>query len=722
MPGLSRHLSPAPRRLAIGATSLITAVLLGVLSTHLMAEAPDEASDPAAGGALMLKGKGVATALPAVRLGTDIDVTVSGPVARVRVTQAFRNTSQHWMEATYLYPLPEDGAVDSLKMVVGQKVFIGHIKKREEARQLYDQAKRNGQKAGLVEASRANLVRNSVANVGPSETVLIAIEYQAPVRQLGGEYALRLPLVVGPRYVPPHSLTDAQGDPDPAKLADAQALTAPLAHPSLGKALNPVSISVRLAPGFAPANIVSPYHRIAIHKDGAQQSTVRLAEGEVHADRDFELRWRSASADPTVALFAGERDGERYLMASITPPAPDKLPPAPPREMVFVIDNSGSMGGESMRAAKESLLYALDTLRPQDSFNIIRFDDSMTRLFERATPASTDQIALARRFTEGLEAEGGTEMLPALKSALDDPLIAQAEGKQVRQIIFLTDGNLSNEREMMEEIARKGGRSRVFMVGIGSAPNGFLMRRMAETGRGTYTNIGAGAEVTAKMTALLDRLKRPVVQDLAVTIEGAPLDLSPRALPDLYAGEPLVLLGRGKALDGKLVVKGRIDGREWNQSIDLSAAATSPATPRLWASRRIAEIEAQRWSSQMEDAAAADAIAALGLDFGLVTRETSLVAIDETPSRPEGSRLTEEELPLLLPAGWDFDSLFGGPIVQPGAQGSESGKPTDQAEAFDLPQTATGYGARIGQGLVLLLLGFFGLRMSRGRRQAAHRA
>ena len=722
MPGLSRHPSPTPRRLVIGATSLITAVLLGVLSTHLMAEAPDEASDPAAGGALMLKGKGVATALPAVRLGTDIDVTVSGPVARVRVTQAFRNTSQHRMEATYLYPLPEDGAVDSLKMVVGQKVFIGHIKKREEARQLYDQAKRNGQKAGLVEASRANLFRNSVANVGPGETVLIAIEYQAPVRQLGGEYALRLPLVVGPRYVPPHSLTDTQGNPDPAKLADAQAVTAPLAHPSLGKALNPVSISVRLAPGFAPANIISPYHRIAIHKDGAQQSTVRLAEGEVPADRDFELRWRSASADPTVALFAGERDGEQYLMASITPPAPDKLPPAPPREMVFVIDNSGSMGGESMRAAKESLLYALDTLRPQDSFNIIRFDDSMTRLFERATPASTDQIALARRFTEGLEAEGGTEMLPALKAALDDPLTAQAQGQQVRQIIFLTDGNLSNEREMMEEIAAKGGRSRVFMVGIGSAPNGFLMRRMAETGRGTYTNIGAGAEVTAKMTALLDRLKRPVVQDLAVTIEGAPLDLTPRALPDLYAGEPLVLLGRGKALDGKLVVRGWIDGRDWKQSIDLSAAAASPATPRLWASRRIAEIEAQRWSSQMEDAAAADAIAALGLDFGLVTRETSLVAIDETPSRPEGSRLTEEELPLLLPAGWDFDSLFGGPIVQPGAQGSESGKPTDQAEAFDLPQTATGYGARIGQGLVLLLLGFFGLRMSRGRRQAAHRA
>ncbi|MGE4431601.1 MAG: marine proteobacterial sortase target protein [Sphingobium sp.] len=708
-------------RLTLGAAMLIAALSLCLMSSHLMAETPDAATaaDPVAGGALMLRGKGVSAALPAVRLGTDMNVSVTGQIARVRVTQAFRNTSSRWMEATYLYPLPDDGAVDSLKMVVGQKVFIGHIKRREEARVLYEKAKEQGQKAGLVESARANLFRNSVANVGPGETVVIAIEYQAPVRQLGGEYALRLPLVAGPRYVPPHSLTDENGNPDPAKIADAQDVTAPIAVPSLGAALNPVSISVRLAPGFRPANIISPYHRIAIHEDNAEERTIRLAGGQAPADRDFELRWRSASADPTIALFREERGGEQYLMAAITPPAPDRIPAVPPREMVFVIDNSGSMGGASMRAAKESLLYALDTLRPQDRFNIIRFDDSMTQLFDRSTPASADQIALARRFTEGLEASGGTEMLPALKAALVDRE-GNTAGEGVRQIVFLTDGDLSNEREMMEEIAAHGGRSRLFMVGIGSAPNSFLMRRMAEGGRGTYTHIGADKEVMARMTALLDRLKAPVVQNVAVTVDGAPLDLTPQTLPDLYAGEPLTLLGRGKALDGILTVSGTIAGKSWSQRVDLSAARPSPSIAKLWANRRIAEVEAQRWSRQMEEDAASEAIARLGLDYGLVTRETSLVAIDETPSRPEGARLTREELPLLLPAGWDFDRLFGGAVPLPAAGAADSGTlPADQAEALDLPATATGFTTMILRGLALLMLGLAGLYLARPRKAEA---
>jgi Ca-activated chloride channel family protein len=255
--------------------------------------------------------------------------------------------------------------------------------------------------------------------------------------------------------------------------------------------------------------------------------------------------------------------------------------------MVFVIDNSGSMGGQSMDAAKESLLHALDTLRPEDRFNVIRFDDTMTQLFEQSVPATPEQIATARRFTEGLEANGGTEMLPALKAALVDATPNDEQG--VRQVIFLTDGDLSNEKDMMAEIAAHGGRSRVFMVGIGSAPNNFLMRRMAEAGRGTYTNIGDGTEVNAKMTALLDRLKAPVARDLTVTVDGAPLDFTPRRLPDLYAGEPLVLLGQAQNLSGRLTVSGMIGDKPWSQTVDLSAAVDSPAVAKLWptaASRR----------------------------------------------------------------------------------------------------------------------------------------
>lgn len=689
-------------RLLLGLSLLLGLAALIFLPARLSAS--ELAADPDAigSGTLLLQGKGVATAQPALRLGTDMDVTVSGQIARVRVTQAFRNTGSQWMEGSYLYPLPEDGAVDSLKMVVGQRVIIGHIKRREEARALYEQAREQGKRAGLVESERPNLFRNSVANVGPGETVLIAIEYQAPVRQLGGTFALRLPLVVGPRYAP--AGTGA---------ADAAGVSAPLAHPALGKNLNPISITVHLAPGFQPANLISPYHRITVRNEGTEGRLVRLADGAVPADRDFELRWRSASADPTIGLFRQTLGGDAYLMAAITPPVDEPKRTAQPREMVFVIDNSGSMGGASMEAAKQSLLYALGTLRPQDRFNVIRFDDTMTRLFDDSVAATPEQIALARRFTEGLQANGGTEMLPALQSALIDS--HPEDRNSVRQVIFLTDGDISNEREMMAAIAARAGRSRVFMVGIGSAPNQYLMRRMAEAGRGSFTNVGTGGEVAAKMNALLDRLTAPVVRDLKVSIDGAPLDLTPRSLPDLYAGEPLVLLGKGRTLSGTLTVSGRIGDKPWSRTVDLAQAADSPAVAKLWANRRIADIEAARWAGEMESDAADEAIARLGLDYGIVTGQTSLVAVDETPARPEGARLTREELPLLLPAGWDFDTLFGGAAAA--GRGGDI-QPAEAVEAMDLPQTATGYAAPIIQGLALLLLGLTGLALQRRKVRA----
>ncbi|AZI35746.1 marine proteobacterial sortase target protein [Caenibius tardaugens] len=701
--------SDRPRcRLVLGLSLLLGLVALVFLTNRLTASEAAADADAIGSGTLMLSGKGVATAVPAVRLGTDMDVTVSGQIARVRVTQAFRNTSDQWMEATYLYPLPEEGAVDSLKMVVGQRVIVGRIKRRAEARAIYEKARAEGKKAGLVESERPNMFRNSVANVGPGETVLIAIEYQAPVRQVSGEFSLRLPLVVGPRYVPPHTL-ETEKD-----VEDADAVTAPMVHPVLGtrEKINPVSITVHLAPGFQPANIISPYHGVAVEEADAQTRTIRLTDGEVPADRDFELRWRSASADPTLGLFRQQFDGDSYIMASITPPVEDRKRPFPPREMVFVIDNSGSMGGTSMESAKNSLLYALGTLRPEDSFNIIRFDDTLTRLFEDSVPATPEQIALARRFTEGLEATGGTEMLPALKSALIDT--HPSDTRTVRQVIFLTDGDISNEKEMTAEINANAGRSRIFMVGIGSAPNQFLMRRMAEAGRGTFTNVGTGNDVAARMTALLDRLTSPAVRDLKVAVAGGTLDLTPRQLPDLYAGEPLVLLGKGGSASGTLTVSGMIGDKAWSQSVDLSQAQDSPAVAKLWANRRIAEIEAARFASEMESGAADDAIAQLGLAYSIVTRQTSLVAVDETPSRPEGATLTREDLPLLLPAGWDFDTLFGTQRAHAGgAMTGGAVSPATRSEAMDLPETATGYLGLLGRGLVLLVIGAGGLWLQR---------
>lgn len=707
------HFLSASRRALIPAI-----LLLATAPTTTVAAMRATASDAAAqddgpgAGTLMLRGPRAAATLPAVRLGTDMDVTVTGAVARVRVTQAFRNTSPAWMEATYLYPLPQDGAVDSLRMVVGARVIVGHIERRAAARAIYEQAKARGQKAGLVEQQRPNMFTTSVANVGPGETVLVAIEYQAPVTQANGTFSLRLPLVVAPRYVPPHM------PGSPAAIADARAVTSsPVLDPRLVRGLDPTSILVHLRPGFAAANVVSRYHRVIV-AGGEADRTIRLAAGEVPADRDFELDWRSAAATPTLGLFRERTAAGDYVMATITPPSDMSGLPTPPREMVFVIDNSGSMGGASMDEAKASLVHALATLRPQDRFNVIRFDDTMTMLFTHSVAATPAQVALATRFAQGLEADGGTEMLPALRAALADAA-ASGDAATLRQVVFLTDGAISNEQEMLATLAADGGRSHVFLVGIGSAPNDYLMRRMATIGRGTYTHVGTPEEVAARMMPLLDVLRHPAMRQLAVTVTGGALDLTPRLLPDIYGGEPLVLVGRGDHVAGIMTVSGVIGGRPWRQSVDLGTAQPSPAIAKLWARRRIDDIEADRTLGKIADDAADERIAAIGLENALVTSQTSLVAIDRTPARPGEARLTREDLPIDLPAGWDFDTLFGdgaGKVAtrDPDMVSSDAA----QATALALPQTATGFLGIVGEGLALLMIGAVGLALSRHRRIA----
>lgn len=705
-----RTLVPA---IALVAAIGVAAIVLAPAATAQSSEAVVQDDGPGTG-TLMLHGLRSTAAIPAVRLGTDMAVTVSGTIARVRVTQAFRNTSNAWMAATYLYPLPQDGAVDSLKMVVGERVIIGRIEKRAAARAQFEAAKASGKRAALVEQQRPNLFSNSVANIGPGETVLIAIEYQMPVAQDGGTFSLRLPLVVAPRYTPPHSLTS------PAALADAAAITAaPVIDPRRAGPLNPVSITVQLAPGFAPANLISRYHPVTISGQGDRR-TVTLASGQVPANRDFELDWRSAAADPTLGVYHERGDDGEYVMATITPPLPRDDAPAPPREMVFVIDNSGSMGGESMAEAKASLIYALKTLRPQDHFNVIRFDDTMTQLFTHSVAATPDQVALATRFADGLEASGGTEMLPALNAALADAAASGGAGV-LRQVIFLTDGAISNEREMLATLARDGGTSHIFFVGIGSAPNDHLMSRMATIGRGAFTHVGSPGEVAAKLTPLLDRLRRPAMQNLTVTVAGTTLDLTPRALPDLYPGQPLVLIGRAAALTGTITVSGTIAGKQWRRRIDLSTAVASPSVAKLWARRRIDDIEADRSLGTIDDAAADARIADIGIANAIVTSQTSLVAIDATPVRPAGIGLQREDLPVNLPAGWDFDSLFGGASGQAARANTDTmaARAAEQARVLELPQTATGFMGTVAQGLALLLAGIGGLWALRRRRGVA---
>src|ERR1700682_4227571 len=482
----------------------------------------------------------------ATRLGIDVDLTVSGPTIRARVTQIFRNPTKNWGEATYVYPRPAGGAVDTLKMVIGDRVVVGDIKERQQARVIYEQAKQNGQKAALTEQERPNIFTNSVANIGPGETVLVQIEYQEPVQQMGNEFSLRVPMVVGPRYNPAPVVQSVDFRPNGAGWGGTSSgpvphrtrISPPVLDPAEHGPVNPTSITVRLQAGFPLGEVKSHHHQVKIDSPDDGTRVIRLADGVVPADRDFELSWKpAAEKGPSVGLFREHGGDADYLLAFVTPPSVEAAEQKPlPREVIFVIDNSGSMGGTSIIQAKASLTYALGRLQANDRFNVIRFDHTMDVLFPHPVPADAEHVANAKSFVGALQAEGGTEMVPAMQAALTDN--AAGDANTVRQVVFLTDGAIGNEQQLFDAITAMRGRSRVFMVGIGSAPNTFLMTRAAELCRGTFTHIGSVVQVEERMRGLFAKLENPAVTGLAAKFSEATADLAPAAIPDLIRDEP----------------------------------------------------------------------------------------------------------------------------------------------------------------------------------------
>ncbi len=650
--------------------SLTAALLVAAVSFSAVAQ-PTESrcadgtmtAAEAGTGTLLLKTSVPGCYLPAPRVAADISVDVSGPIARTHVTQRFENPADGWVEGVYVYPLPENAAVDTLRMAIGDRFIEGQIKERQEARKIYEKAKSEGIKASLVEQERPNIFTNSVANIGPHETVVVQIEYQEGLRFQNGQYSLRVPLVVAPRYSPHPSpslvayggdgVVMAAGDPVP----DRARLAAPVIRPEWGST-NPVNLAVHLTAGFPLGAITSGSHQIVVTRAGSDGAQVRLVVNDVPADRDFTLNFApKAGIVPSVSLLKeSTKDGD-YLLAFVVPPTAGHRAEIRPREVIFVLDNSGSMGGESIRQAKASLLTALDRLTPADRFNVIRFDDTLTVFFPAPVDATRLNLERAKAYVRGLDAWGGTEMLPALRAALADA--TPEDQTRLRQVIFLTDGGVGNEEQLFSAINQRLGRSRLFTVGIGSAPNSFFMSGAARAGRGTYTYISSTDQVAARMSELFNTLERPVMTNLvAQWPDGVAGEAWPNPLPDLYAGEPIVITLKTTNAKGQLILTGNLDGQIWRTMLDLGKAQAASGIEKLWARNKITALEDGRILGG--NAGEIDkAVLAVALDHHLVSRLTSLVAVDISPSRSPGIHQTSARVPLNLPAGWDFGKVFG---------------------------------------------------------------
>ncbi|WP_428611873.1 VIT domain-containing protein, partial [Shewanella sp.] len=433
----------------------------------------------------------------ALAVDTQVKMNISGWINRVSVKQIFVNDSDHWLNGRYQFPLPHDAAVDSLTLQIGQRVIVGEIQPKAVARQTFEQAKASGKKASLVSQQRPNIFSSEVANLGPGEALVVEIAYQQQVRYQDGEFSLRFPTAITPRYDP-----NAE-----ANLRDGQSAFGNRAPEASGE--QKLYLDVVLDAGMAISRLETPYHKMRQTQLGGTKIGLSLTNN-LRPDRDFMLKWRPQLAEqPSAVMFSqlGKTHGEpsaqvkeqdSYALVMLMPPQ-DKARVRLPRELTLVIDTSGSMSGDSIMQAKSAILNALAGLGSQDTFNVIAFDSSVRSLSPMALPVTAANLGKANLFVQSLEADGGTEMAPALLRALSQPEPATSMSQRLKQVVFITDGAIGNEASLFALIAANIGRQRLFTVGIGAAPNGYFMERAARAGRGTYTYVGKISEVDAKI-------------------------------------------------------------------------------------------------------------------------------------------------------------------------------------------------------------------------------
>ncbi|WP_416307144.1 marine proteobacterial sortase target protein [Neptunicella sp. SCSIO 80796] len=617
-------------------------------------------------------------------LHTDVRINVTGMVARTTVTQTFRNPDQQWVNGIYVFPLPENAAVDHMSMQVGDRIIVGEIQPKQQARETYQKAKQQGKKASLVEQQRPNLFTNSVANIGPDETVKVTIEYQQQLDYQNGQFSLRFPMTITPRYIPGRPISPVFSATGWAlntdQVPDASLISPPIKDRDSSE--NKVDLQVTLNSGFALSRIESEFHPVDITYQDDKQVKLELQRSAM-ANRDFVLNWQpELNASPQAALFTQQHNNKQYGLLMFMPPQPvinekdEDKPDIPPREVIFVLDTSGSMAGESIRQAKMALQIAIQQLNPQDNFNLIEFNSNARSLWWEPMTASTANKLTAMSFIGGLNADGGTEMAKALHLALDE----QYPSHELRQVIFITDGSVGNEQALMQLIEQKLAHSRLFTVGIGSAPNSYFMTGAAQAGRGTFTYIGDVGQVRTKMQLLLDKLRFPALTDIELDFS-AGTEFYPAHIPDLYLGEPVMVSFRSDNKLNKLNISGNRQQTPWAVQLPVTQGAESSGLDVLWARNKIAQLNRDRRHSE-DRQGMNQQIEQTALQHHLVSEFTSLVAVDHTPVDLQQHGAHDRAVANHLPQGIDAAEMMVG----------------------QLPQTATPASLNILTGILLLIL------------------
>ncbi|HWS89487.1 MAG TPA: TonB family protein [Pyrinomonadaceae bacterium] len=586
---------------------------------------------------------------------TDVRASVAGFLARVTVTQEFENPFKEKIEAVYTFPLPQAAAVDDMTMRVGGRTVKGKIMRREEAARVYRAARDAGQVASLLDQERPNVFTQSVANVMPGESVTVTISYVETLKYEAGTYEFVFPVVVGPRYIPgaPTGRRPRRGRlPNTDRVPDASRVTPPPAEPGT-RAGHDISIEVSLDAGVPVEGLKSPSHEIDVERPSQSAARVRLKNLAAIPNKDFRLRYDVAGAKIQDAVLAHRDSRGGYFTLILQPPRRVTVEDVTPKELVFVLDTSGSMEGFPIEKAKETMGLALDSLNPQDTFNLITFAGDTHVLFEEPVPATRENLLRAQQFLQSRTGDGGTEMMKAIKAALAP---SDARG-HVRVVCFMTDGYVGNDFEIIGEVQRHPN-ARVFSFGIGESVNRFLLDKMAEQGRGEVEYVSLTDDGSAAARRFHERVRNPLLTDISIDWGGLQVtDVYPRRIPDLFGSGPVIVSGRYTAGGRGLVrLRGTMSGQAFEREIRVElpeSMAGNDVLATLWARRRVDDLMSEDYAGMQTGEPRYDLreeIAGLGLEYRLLTQFTSFVAVEET-TVTDGGKPRRIDVPVEVPEG-----------------------------------------------------------------------
>lgn len=610
-------------------------------------------------GALMTRLPDSETPVPVPLKHTDVKASIAGYIATVDVTQQYHNPYSGKIEAVYVFPLPANAAVNEFLMTIGERKIRGIIREREEAEQIYKAARAQGHVALLMTQERPNVFTQKVANIEPGKQIDVNVKYFHTLEYVDGWYEYVFPMVVGPRFNPPGSTggIGAVGRGDHGK--SGQTTEVQYLRPS-ERSGHDISLAMHLDAGVEVEKIESRNHRVHVgDADAAKVKLVKLDDADTIPNEDFVLRYKVAGERVKSAVMA-QRDskGDGYFTLMLFPPESLKDLPRKPLEMVFTLDVSGSMSGKPIEQSKAAIRYALNHMRPDDTFNIVRFAGASEQMAPHAVSANQENVSAGLQYINSMQAGGGTMMIEGIRRSL----AVSPSADRSRFVAFLTDGYIGNEPEILREIHQLRQNTRIFSFGVGSSPNRYLLDHMAKFGAGSAAYLSLNDNAEQIMADYFNRIAHPALTDLKIDFGGMNVsEVYPQKLPDLFVGRPVILTGKftgplsGRG-DATVKVRGKVGGemREITLPVNLEdGAATHAGIKSVWARGKIADLFDRTTYESNPDLPAE--VKQVALEHGLMSAYTAFVAVDSS-MKTAGNHGTTVAMPVPVPEGVRYET------------------------------------------------------------------